>query len=101
MDRVPDGPGLRRNTDAQARHARDAVRMGSNRDSARRRDEEDRELFAVRRIERSMAAAVAALERRLVSFEDDIHAAEQAILAEWVAEHQGLAPERPPSWQST
>jgi hypothetical protein len=74
--------------------------MHSGSDTARLRDEERRELYAIRRIERTMAAGAARLERRLESFEDDMHRAEQAILAEWVAEHRGLAPERPPAWES-
>lgn len=63
------------------------------------RDEEDRELFAIRREEHEMAAEERALERKLESLADREHAAERDIEAEWRTEHWGRDPGRPPAWR--
>lgn len=64
------------------------------------RDEEDRELFAIRREEREMAAEERALERGLESMADREHAAERDIEAEWRNEYWSHDPLRPPAWRA-
>ncbi len=46
-------------------------------DRARGRDEEDRDLFAIRRVEREGDEEVSALEERLRGFEHEVDAAER------------------------
>lgn len=63
-----------------------------------RRDEGDRELFAIRREERELVAEERELERGLEALEEDEHRVERQIDAEWRKEHWGHEPEHPPSW---
>lgn len=67
-------------------------------ETARLRDEEDRDLFAVRRLEDGMAAEARELERRLDDLRDDEVRAEVEIEAEERREHWGHDPEHPSDW---
>ena len=65
---------------------------------ARLRDEEDRELYAIRREERELARVEGELEEGLAAFEHDERESEVEIEREWRREGWGHDPERPPEW---
>lgn len=65
---------------------------------ARLRDEQDRERFAIRKLEREMAAEERRLTDGLDRLEDDIEGSEEGIDRELRAEHYGREPEPPTSW---
>jgi hypothetical protein len=67
---------------------------------SRKRVAGDRELFAIRRAERKMAADEHDLARGLDAFKQDLEHAEHTIEAELRAEHSGHDPERPVSWRA-
>jgi hypothetical protein len=73
-----------------------------NRDEhlAHLRDEEDRELFAIRRQEERMEVVQREMEDDLDKLDEDEHRAERSIEAELRKEHWGHGPERPLSWRS-
>jgi hypothetical protein len=66
-------------------------------DSARLRDEADRERFAIRKLEEQMAAEVRELARAGEAFEHDKDRAKASIAAERRREHWGHDPEGPAS----
>jgi hypothetical protein len=65
---------------------------------AKRRDEEHRELFAIRREEQAMAAEERKLEEELKSLDADLTQAERTIDADLRQQHWGHDPEQPPFW---
>jgi len=69
-------------------------------DDARRRDEIEREILAIRREEREMARTAAAMQAESDRVAHDIEADERAIDQELRREHCGLAPEHPPPWDA-
>lgn len=75
---------------------------GMNEDDqrARRRDEEDRESFAIRREEREMAAEIKRLQREEDVVQEDVERAERTIDADLRVEGWGRDPERLPFWRS-
>jgi hypothetical protein len=62
------------------------------------RDDEHRQLFAIRRRERGMAREARRLERELATLGGDEARAERLIEEEWRREHFGREPDRPPPW---
>lgn len=73
--------------------------MDRDQERARRRAEEDRDLFAIRREERAMAATERELERRLDAEASEEREVERKIEAEWRVEDWGQDPPRPPAWR--
>jgi hypothetical protein len=69
-------------------------------DDARRRDEEHRNLNAVRRAERNLEHDEKALERELENVTEREERAKRDIEAEWQAEHWHHDPDRPPAWRT-
>lgn len=67
---------------------------------ARLRDEEDRESFAIRRLERTMAEEEHELEGRLAHLEGDIDEAEHTVDRDLREEEFGHEPEHPPFWHA-
>jgi hypothetical protein len=68
-------------------------------DKARRRDEENRERFAVRRAEEDLARKEAELKHELDQLEEHEDRAKRDIEAEWREEHWHRDPDRPPAWR--
>jgi hypothetical protein len=66
---------------------------------AKRRNEEQHELFAIRRGEAVMAAKEHELEEALEAFDAEVTKAEQTIDADLREEHWGHEPERLPFWR--
>ena len=65
---------------------------------ARLRDEEDRELYAIRRAERELERRARELTDELEEFHEHEDEAEIAIEREWRKESWGHDPEREPAW---
>ncbi len=70
-------------------------------EQARRRDEEDRERFAIRRLEDRMTDVERALERRLDGLEKDVKDAEETVDRDLRIQEFGRDPEHPPFWDVT
>ena len=66
---------------------------------ARLRDEEDRELYAIRRVERKLERGARDLTDGLDALAKQESENEAAIEREWQTEGWGHDPERPPSWR--
>ena len=66
---------------------------------ARLRDEEDRELYAIRRAERALERGVRELAGGLDTLAKHESENETAIEREWQAECWGRDPERAPGWR--
>jgi hypothetical protein len=75
--------------------------MTDGHERARRRDEANRDEFAIRHEEASLDAQQRTLEREMAQFEDAEAEAKHAIEVEWRREHHGHDPERTPAWRST
>ena len=71
----------------------------SDREVDRLRDDEDRERYAIRRLEERLAREEKELEDKLDGLGDDERRAEHDIEAEFRDEHFGRDPERPWTWR--
>jgi len=67
-------------------------------DRSKQHDAQNRELFAIRRTARRLAAEERELERTLRAFGDHIERVEACIEAEMRKEHWGHEPPRPLAW---